>query len=62
MNVLVTIALPDSFEYLCYAFPGFLNIFTITVRGSIIYDKPYLYNFEKLIYVLKIWKIISQKI
>ena len=36
MNVLVTIALPDSFEYLCYAFPGFFNIFTITVRGSIL--------------------------
>ena len=34
INVLVTVALPDSFEYLFYASMAIRNIFTLTVRES----------------------------
>ena len=32
INVLVTVALSDSFEYLCYGSTVSINIFTFTLR------------------------------
>ena len=34
VGAIITVALSDSFEYLCYGYTMVLYIFTFTVRGS----------------------------
>ena len=33
-TIMSSLALPDSFEYLCYGSTAIRNIFTLTVQGS----------------------------